>query len=249
MFVYLFCYCHTACAQISNATWNNFQVLFAVESFITIALKHETRLICLIGCMAAYLFWSRYWCHNFMAIDVLQCENSQCVKGMFLCTLAKCHVLQDFFLMLLKVEMYTLNTMNLMPLHKVCAFIYFELSRAHSAIMKHLSHLQREACSMQPAATSNSCWKVYFTVRLNSQEWSASKISSAKSGRTWLHSRHNAVYGINFFLCTFTVCPHHLSQQLECTCLSAVLWHGHFNSRVHCTLKKQSKKKTIGYPC
>lgn len=176
--------------------------------------------------MAAYLFWSRYWCHNFMAIDFLQCENSQCAKGMFLCTLAKCHVLQDFFLMLLKVEMYTLNTMNLMPLHKVCVFIYFELSRAHSVIVKRLSHLQREACSMQPAATSNSCWKVYFTVRLNSQEWSASKFPQPNlEGPGFTAGTMQYMALISFYapsLCVHTISPSSWSAPASVLCSDMV---------------------------
>lgn len=84
-------------------------------------------------------------------------------------------------------------------------------------MVKHLSQLQREACNLQSAATSNSYGKVQSTVKVNTQEWHMSYIFSAKSGSTWLHRKRNAIGGIGFFLCTFEVRPHWLCQHLEST--------------------------------
>lgn len=109
--------------------------------FISITLKHKMGLISLIGCIVAYRVWSRCRCFNIVALDVLQCEYYQFIYRCFSVHLQsiECYkvflLLFFFFVNLVKVAMSPLNVMTLMPLHKLCVFIYFERLQTHKVVL------------------------------------------------------------------------------------------------------------------
>lgn len=104
--------------------------------FISITLKHKMGLISLIGCIVAYWAWSRCRCFNTVALDVLKREYYQFVYRCFSVHLQSivCYKVL-FFFNLVKVAMSPLNVMALMPLHKLCVFIYFERLQTHKVVL------------------------------------------------------------------------------------------------------------------